>query len=101
MDAFKEGEEYDFVTDLRRGFKGALEKPLEDKLIEQLPDYVFWDVKPYIKTKMEETYDHNRANPMKPQQYRTFFDYRNTLEYFHNQTERTNVADHKSLFRRY
>ena len=101
MDAFKEGEEYEFVTDLKRGFSQALEKPLEDKLIDLLPDYVFWDIKEHLnKTELNNNI-YNRANPLKPKQYLHFFDHRNTLEYFHRNHRKPNMNDHRSLFRKY
>ncbi len=42
---FKNGQEYDYVTDLRDGFKNSLKKPLARRIFETIPDHVFWDIK--------------------------------------------------------
>ena len=45
FNTFKEGEKYDFVTDLRRTFDSSMATSSYDKVFAKLPDHVFWDIK--------------------------------------------------------
>jgi predicted metalloprotease with PDZ domain len=42
---FKGGKKYDFVSDLRDAYAPGLEKSANEKILETIPDYVFWDIK--------------------------------------------------------
>ncbi len=49
LNIFKEGEEYKLVKDLQDGFKDQLSKSMKDRLFDELPDYMFWDIKKPIE----------------------------------------------------
>lgn len=45
FDTFKEGEKYDYVTDLRRTFDAGVSTSTAEKIFKKLPAHVFWDIK--------------------------------------------------------
>ena len=45
LNTFKEGEKYDYVTDLRRTFDEGLSTTTVDKIFKKMPAHVFWDIK--------------------------------------------------------
>jgi predicted transcriptional regulator len=60
--SFLKGEKYDVVSDLRNSFAADLSTPLSTKIIREMPDYVFYDIKT-PRAAAEES--HN--NPWNPQ----------------------------------
>lgn len=42
---FKKGEEYDYVTDMRRAYATGLATSDAQAIFRTIPDYVFWDIK--------------------------------------------------------
>jgi len=45
ISVFKEGEKYDFVKDLKNAYQDSLRLTTEQKIVRNLPDHVFWDIK--------------------------------------------------------
>lgn len=58
---FKEGDEYNFIKDIRDAFKNDLQKPLIQKIFDTIPEHVFWDIK--IPRHKEEKLHKNPYNP--------------------------------------
>lgn len=42
---FLEKEDYSVVKDLRRAYNFELQRSEADRILEKIPDHVFWDVK--------------------------------------------------------
>ena len=42
---FKNGEEYDYVKDMRDAFATSLERPVAERILDTIPEHVFWDIK--------------------------------------------------------
>lgn len=96
---FKDGEKYDFVTDMKDAFKNSLRKPTSIKIFETIPEHVFWDIKkPLIG---EQNKIHNPYNPFRKYPYESFFDMRDNDEYMQRRTHKDNIRDNISYFRRY
>lgn len=60
---FKNDEKYDYVRDLREGFDSQLKKSTSSKILETIPDWVFWDIKKPIG--VEEQFIQNPYNPFR------------------------------------
>lgn len=42
---FKDGEKYSFVKDMKDAFQESLRKPAAERILDTIPEYVFWDIK--------------------------------------------------------
>lgn len=96
---FKKGEKYDFVLDLKNAYKQHSAETQADKILDTIPDYVFWDIKtPRYK---EEAKLINHHNPFRKYPWTSFFDMRDYDEYMRRRERKENLRDGISLHRRY
>ncbi len=99
LSVFKNGEEYDFVTDLHRGYQDSLKKSTAEAIFETLPDHVFWDIKkPLGKDQINVK---NNFNPFRQHPFTSFFDYTSWEEYSDMRLKKENVKDATSKYRLY
>lgn len=100
LNVFKEGEEYDFVTDMKMAYAESLSKSNVQQIMSTLPDHVFWDIKaPLHKPWKLEI---NKWNPWRggPLQ-RTFFEIRDWEKYNKERYEFRNIDRAISHYRRF
>lgn len=96
---FKNGEKYSYVKDLKEAFSDSLAKSTNEKILETIPDYVFWDIKTprnQDKQKFMNPYNSFRKYPTS-----SFFDSREYEEYMDRRTKKQNLTDGVSTYRRY
>lgn len=55
LNIFTDGEDYNFVKDLRDGFADGLRESAAEKIFKTIPDHVFWDIKKPLQED-QETY---------------------------------------------
>ncbi len=96
---FKNGEKYDFVADLKDAFSGSLERPAADRILDTIPDYVFWDIKTPQLPDMQRVM--NPYNAFRQYHTSSFFDAREYEEYMERRTHKNNLNDGVSTRRRY
>jgi hypothetical protein len=96
---FKDGEKYEFVKDLKDAFKNGLEKTTNDKILDTIPEYVFWDIK--TPTVRDPQRFMNPYNPFRQYHVSSFFDSREYEEFMDRRTRKTNQNDGVSTRRRY
>ena len=99
LDIFKAGEDYDFVKDLREGFADGLRESAADKIFKTIPDHAFWDIKKPIHEDPDTL--QNPYNPARKYPYDSFFDMRKHEAYHKRQTDKRNIAENVSFYRRY
>ena len=99
LSVFKNGEEYDFVKDVRDAYWRSLEKSNVEKVYETLPDHVFWDIK--TPTFKRPYGNFNKINPFRPINFRTFFEIRDYDDYAERQEKQPNLTEAKSYYRPY
>jgi len=99
LSVFKEGEKYDFVKDMQNAFERGLSTPLADKILETIPEYVFWDIKRPINK--EEEVMMNRYNPGRRVHVGNFFDARSWEEYKKEKNECRKIAPTVSNYKNY
>lgn len=96
---FKNGEKYDFVRDLKDAFASSLERPAVDKILDTIPEHVFWDIKtPQVADPQRFM---NPYNPFRKYHISSFFDAREYEEYMERRTHKKNLNDGLSTHRRY
>lgn len=96
---FKEGENYSFVKDLKDAFKRDLQRPTAEKILDTIPDHVFWDIKtPQVKDQQKFM---NPYNSFRQYHISSFFDSREYEEYMDRRTRKQNLRDGISTHRRY
>ena len=77
LNTFKEGESYDYVTDLRRTFNEGVSTSLGDKIFRKLPNHVFYDIKkPLHKDGTYSEYYLNPYNTARKYPFQSFTDMR-------------------------
>jgi len=96
---FKNGDKYDFVRDLRDAFAPSLERPASEKIIDTIPEYVFWDIKTPQNADPQRFM--NPYNSFRQYHISSFFDSREYEEYMDRRTKKTNIQDGVSTRRRY
>ena len=75
FNTFKEGEKYDYATDLRRTFVEGVSTSTASKIFKKMPKYVFWDIKKPLTAGGEE-YFLNPYNTARKYPFQSFFDMR-------------------------
>lgn len=100
---FKEGEEYNYVKDLKHAYKNSLRVPLAEQIMKTIPDHAFWDIK---KPLQKDIYENermkiNQFGPLRPYPFDNFFQERDFLEYRWRMTKKDNIRDAVSTYRRY
>jgi DUF2075 family protein len=99
LGVFKKGEQYDFSKDLKEAYKDSLKTSTEQKILATIPDHVFWDIKkpqqsnPLIRK--------NRYNPFRGREFDNFFDMRATESWMDAQSNKVNLNDSCSMYRKY
>ena len=96
---FKEGEEYDYVTDLHRGYENSLSKSTALQIFETIPAHVFWDIK--RPTKPDEEYFLNKKNPFRQYPFSSFYDYTTWEDYNDMRDKKENIKDSVTFYRNY
>lgn len=101
LGVFAKGEKYSFVKDLKDAHRSSLTTNLEDKILDTIPDHVFWDIKKPINQRKDITTNGNRYNPFRGREYDNFFEMRDSEDYKERMETKRNVNDSISMFRRY
>jgi hypothetical protein len=96
---FKQGEKYSFVKDLTDAYSQGLERSAADRIFDTLPDHVFWDIKTPVKEDLKKFM--NPYNSFRQYHVSSFFDARESEEYFDRKTLKQNLNDGVSTRRRY
>lgn len=96
---FKKGEKYSFVKDLKNAYKDYEKKSQAEKILETIPDYVFWDIK--TPRDKDENKWMNHHNPFRKYPWSSFFDMRDYDQYMRQRERKENLRDGISLHRRY
>ena len=95
LNTFKEGEKYDYVTDLARTFDEGLSTSTSDKIFKKMPAHVFWDIKKPRGQPKQEMYL-NPYNPARKYPFETFFDMRQHEEWLHSKEAQRNLKQNIS-----
>lgn len=96
---FKNGSKYDFVQDLKSAYSGSLERTAADRILDTIPEHVFWDIKTPLVQDMKKHM--NPYNPFREYPTQSFFDAREYEEYMSRRTKKENILDGISTRRRY
>lgn len=99
FDTFKEGEKYDYVTDLRRTFDTEVATPLASKIFKRLPNHVFWDIKKPLSSGNEEMFL-NPYNTARKYPFESFFDMRRHEDWLQSKEEQKNIHSNISMHTR-
>ena len=99
FDTFKEGEKYDYVTDLRRTFDPSISESTTQKIFRKLPAHVFWDIKS-PKGMPNRELNVNPWNPSRKYPHETFFDMRNHEDWLASRPQQRNIANNVSRHNR-
>jgi len=98
LSIFKAGEKYDYVKDLRSAYAEGLSSTTADKILETIPEHVFWDIKKPLVS--QENYYMNPYNPARKYPGENFFDIRTTeawmLDRATNNKLKANVSTYKT-----
>ena len=99
FELFLKGEKYDFVTDLVKSNEAELSTPLESKIFDTIPSFVFYDIK---KPRIEATvYPDNPTNPSRKNPNVDFFEMRKYEQWVQNRKEQKNLVNGISDYRNY
>lgn len=101
LNIFQEDEEYNLVKDMQDGFKKSLSKTTYDRLFDQLPEHVFWDIKVPRDPPQGTRPPIGKYNPLKPYQYLSFLDFKYDDEYFYRRIHNPNLDEHKRINKHY
>lgn len=99
FDTFKEGEKYEYVTDLRRTFDQGVSTSTADKIFKKLPHHVFWDIKKPLANGNKD-YHLNPYNPARKYPFETFFDMRCHEDWLKSKEEMKNINANISKYTR-
>jgi hypothetical protein len=91
FNTFKNGEKYDYVTDLRRTFDEGIATSTSVKILKKMPAHVFWDIKKPCTAGNEEYYI-NPYNPARKYPYQSFFDMRRHEDWLENKEKMRNIG---------
>ena len=83
---FQDGQEYNFVEDLRSGFDEGLREPMAKKIFDTLPDHVFYDIKKPLIANDDSFW--NKYNPARAHPNSSFFEMRSNADYHMRQTKK-------------
>lgn len=95
LSVFKKGKKYDFVEDLQDAYKQGLKTPLADKILETIPEHVFFDIKKPLHEQQDVPM--NKYNPARKVAGSNFFDMRKNYAYFKERDEKNMIAPSVSL----
>ena len=73
---------------------------MEDKILDTIPEHVFWDIKKPLNQKKDLVVT-NRYNPFRGREYESFFEMRDQEDYQERMETKRNINDSVSMFRRY
>lgn len=90
LSIFDEGEDYNYVKDMKDAFHESLRTSLEDRILKTIPDFAFWDIKKPIDA--EAKIQMNKYNPGRRVQNENFFDARAWDAYVKEKEEQRKVA---------
>lgn len=94
-----EEDKYQFNKDMKSAYHRSLRSNTEDKIFETIPDHYFWDIKtPQMKQMIIRK---NRYNPFRGREFDNFFDMRASEEYMTRVSNKKNINDSVSIYRRY
>lgn len=96
---FKDGEDYDYVTDLKRAYENSLKTPVAERIFDRIPNHVFYDIKAPLEESPTQVV--NPYTPTREYPYRTFFDMREEEEFFDKRHNKRNLRDDISTWRKY
>ena len=96
---FKDGEEYDYVKDMKDAFSDSLSKTNAQRIFETIPEHAFWDIK--TPQSGSEKKFINPYNPFRAYPTSSFFDVRDYEEYNDRRKKKENLRDAVSIHRRY
>ena len=96
---FKNGEKYDFVSDLKDAFSSTLERPAAERIFDTIPEHAFWDIKTPVTPDPQRFM--NPYNPFRKHHISSFFDSREYEEYMDRRKKKDNLRDGVSTYRRY
>lgn len=99
LNIFQDGEDYNFVKDLRHGFDDGLRVSAADKIFATIPDHVFWDIKKPLQEDPETA--ENPYHPGRAVPYTDFFDMRRHEQYHIRQREKRNITENISFHKLY
>ena len=97
---FKDGEKYDYVTDMHRLYKESLSESLEDKIFKTLPSHVFHDIKK-PRTDQYTPQGMSTYNPWKQKEFNNFFEARDWYQYRSDMDKTPNRGTNKSRHVKY
>ena len=100
LNTFKEGEKYDYVTDLRRTFNTEVSAPLSQKIFAKLPAHVFYDIKKPTVDAQQNEYHLNPYNTARKYPFQTFFDMRRHEEWIASREAQRNINNSVSMHNR-
>ena len=96
---FKEGQKYDYVSDIKDAFKNDLARPAADRIFDTIPHHAFWDIKVPVREDPQKFM--NPYNSFRQYPTSSFFDAREYEEYMDRRTKKENLNDGVSTRRRY
>ena len=96
---FKPDEEYDYVTDLARGYENSLKKSAANQIFDTIPNHVFWDIKKPLGS--DEEFVLNKKNPFREYPFTSFFDYITWDDYNDKRDKKENIKDSCTFYRNY
>lgn len=99
LGVFKNGEKYDFVRDLKDAYSQSLQRTTNEKILDTIPEHVFWDIKTPINQDAQKFM--NPYNSFRKYPTASFFDAREYEEYMDRRTLKHNLKDGVSTYRRY
>ena len=99
LSVFKAGEKYDYVKDLRSAFAEGLSSTTADKILETIPEHVFWDIKKPMVS--EDNYYMNPYNPARKYPGESFFDIRKTEAWMLDRATNNKLTANVSTFKMY
>lgn len=97
---FKKGEEYDYVTDMRRAYANGLATTELQAIYKTIPDYVFWDIKKPLKGNDLDV-PRNRYNPARADPIDDFFEARKHEQWLVGREANRNVNTTITRYRQY
>lgn len=102
LNVFQKDKKYDFTEDLRDAYSRSLQVPVEKRILDKIPDHVFWDIKtPQTREFDDPIIRKGRYNPIRGREADSYFMMRDNEEYFHSQHQKNYLNDACTHFRRY
>ena len=99
LSIFSGKDEYNYAQDLKSAYHRSLATTTEQKILDKIPDYIFWDIK--TPQMIKPVGRMNRYNPYRGREFNNFFDMRASETYMDSQMTKDNINPSVSLFRQY